>query len=57
MNPADFSLLVVDDNEDNRDMLSRRLERAGYRTATAAGGQQALETLRDQEFHLVCWTS
>ncbi len=53
MNPADFSLLVVDDNEDNRDMLSRRLERAGYRTMTAAGGQQALEALRNEAFHLV----
>lgn len=53
MNTTEFSLLVVDDNEDNRDMLSRRLERAGYRTATAGSGQQALEMLRDQAFHLV----
>ena len=30
-------LLVVDDNEMNRDTLSRQLERAGYEVETAAG--------------------
>ncbi len=37
------TLLVVDDNEDNLDILCRRLQRKGYSTTTAAGGQQALE--------------
>ncbi|MBI1848342.1 MAG: response regulator [Candidatus Rokubacteria bacterium] len=39
------TILVVDDNEGNREMLSRRLERQGYRVAQAAGGQEALEAL------------
>ena len=40
-----YSLLVVDDNEMNRDMLSRRLERQGYRVTVAVDGRQALEFL------------
>ncbi|MBN2371318.1 MAG: response regulator [Vicinamibacteria bacterium] len=40
---ASGSILVVDDNEINRDMLARRLMREGYQTATASNGRQALE--------------
>jgi CheY-like chemotaxis protein len=36
-------VLLVEDNEDNRDMLSRRLERRGYEVVTAADGAQAVE--------------
>jgi adenylate cyclase len=46
-------LLVVDDNEINRDMLSRRLERQGHSVVTAASGKAALELLRGEEFDLV----
>jgi len=35
-------ILLVEDNEMNRDMLARRLERRGYAVATAADGEQAL---------------
>ena len=35
-------ILLVEDNEINRDMLSRRLERRGYRVATALDGQQGV---------------
>ena len=38
-------ILVVDDNDDNRDMLARRLRRQGYEVLTAAGGRAALEAL------------
>ena len=37
------TLLVVDDNEMTRDMLSRRLERQGHTVAVAEGGHRALE--------------
>lgn len=37
------TLLVVDDEELNRDLLRRRLERHGYRVLTASGGPEALE--------------
>jgi len=46
-------LLVVDDNEMNRDMLSRRLERKGYTVLTAEDGHQALAMLEAQPFDLV----
>src|SRR5687768_14482099 len=36
-------ILLVDDSEPNRDMLSRRLRRSGYEILTAADGQQAAE--------------
>ena len=39
-------LLVVDDNASNRDMLTRRLERAGYAVAQCGHGLRALETVR-----------
>lgn len=47
------SILVVDDIEANRDLLSRRLTRDGHRVASVAGGQQALQALADDEFDLV----
>jgi len=47
-------LLVVDDIQDNRDLLVRRLQRLGYRDIdTAADGQQALELIRAQPFAAV----
>ena len=36
-------ILLVEDNEMNRDMLSRRLERKGYVIAIATDGQQAVD--------------
>ena len=36
-------ILIVEDNELNRDMLSRRLERRGYETLVAVDGAQGLE--------------
>jgi CheY-like chemotaxis protein len=35
-------ILVVDDDEMNRDMLSRRLERKGYQVDLAVNGQDAI---------------
>jgi len=46
-------LLVVDDDPANLDLLSRRLTRQGYQVSTAAGGQQALDLLNQQDFDLV----
>jgi len=46
-------LLVVDDNEMNRDLLSRRLERKGYRVKTAADGLHALELVGQGSIDLV----
>ena len=47
------SLLVVDDDEYNRDMLSRRLQKAGYRVAVAENGVRALAMVAAEEFDLI----
>jgi two-component system cell cycle response regulator DivK len=39
-------VLLVEDNELNRDMLSRRLRRAAYEVLTADDGEQALALVR-----------
>ena len=46
-------LLVVDDNEMNRDLLSRRLRQQGHAVETAINGRSALEKIRAEEFDLV----
>ncbi len=52
--PADRgAILVVDDNEGNREMLSRRLARQGYAVASAEGGSQALALVKSRAFDLV----
>jgi len=53
MTPALGALLVVDDDEYNRDLLCRRLERKGYAATAAASGQEALALLLQQAFDLV----
>src|SRR5215470_3022588 len=46
-------LLIVDDNEGNRDMLSRRLQHEGYDVCVADSGQKALTLLSTQEIDLI----
>jgi class 3 adenylate cyclase len=51
--PTTARLLVVDDNELNRDMLARRLGGRGFTVETAEDGAQALERLDRQAFDVV----
>ena len=54
MTDSSAALLVVDDNEDNRYTLTRRLNREGYKNLTTAkNGREALECLTAQSFDLV----
>src|SRR5690349_6970918 len=46
-------VLIVDDNEMNRDMLARRLERQGCQAISVEDGIQALEILTQRPFDLV----
>lgn len=39
-------LLIVEDNEMNRDMLARRLMRRGYEVYTAVNGQEGVDIAR-----------
>lgn len=53
--PARFTghILVVDDNDENRDMLAKRLQRQGHTTSPAINGRLALEKLATEKFDLV----
>ncbi len=46
-------ILIVEDNEENWDMLSRRLSRRGYELAHAADGQQAVDMAVSEEPDIV----
>jgi len=41
-------ILLVEDNEMNRDMLSRRLQRRGYAVLTAVDGESGLALIRSE---------
>jgi two-component system cell cycle response regulator DivK len=46
-------ILLVEDNEMNRDMLSRRLVRRGYTVPIAVDGQQGLEMATSEKPDLI----
>ncbi|HSR35185.1 MAG TPA: response regulator [Anaerolineae bacterium] len=53
MNTTKGTILVVDDENLNRILLSTNLEESGYAVETAEDGQHALEMLRAQPFDVV----
>jgi two-component system, cell cycle response regulator DivK len=46
-------ILLVEDNEMNRDMLSRRLQKRGYEVSMAMDGRQGVEMARAGGFDLI----
>ena len=46
-------ILLVEDNEMNRDMLSRRLQRKGFDVITAIDGQQGLDLATNEKPDLI----
>lgn len=46
-------ILIVEDNEMNRDMLSRRLERRGFAVVMAVDGQQGVDMARSEKPDLI----
>jgi CheY-like chemotaxis protein len=46
-------ILLVDDNEMNRDMLARRLTRRGFEVVTAIDGSQGMDAARAQKPDLI----
>ncbi len=46
-------ILVVDDEENNRDLLARRLHRAGHEVVAAASGEEALTAINERSLDLV----
>jgi CheY-like chemotaxis protein len=49
----ELRFLVVDDNEDIRDVFCRLVERAGHSATTATDGQDAVETLERESFDVM----
>ena len=47
------TILAVDDNADNRDLLSRYLERAGHTPLVASSGEEALALLQSTQVDVV----
>jgi light-regulated signal transduction histidine kinase (bacteriophytochrome) len=50
--PGGASVLVVDDDEANRDLLSRQLQRLGYSVVCAGSGPEALTELKARRFEV-----
>ena len=48
-----MTFLVVDDNEDVRDVFTRLIERSGHVASVAADGVEALEALQAQTFDMM----
>jgi diguanylate cyclase (GGDEF)-like protein/PAS domain S-box-containing protein len=53
MNSRPCRILIVDDNEMNRDMFARRLERKGYVIRVAEGAQSLLQRIQEEPVDLV----
>lgn len=49
MSDSKTKVLLVEDNELNRDMLIRRLKRAGIEVIPAGDGREALELMRSEQ--------
>ena len=53
MSNSEYTILVVDDNQMNVDMLSRRLQRDDYKVIEAFNGREAVQCLQDNSVDLV----
>jgi two-component system cell cycle response regulator DivK len=51
------TILLVEDNEMNRDMLSRRLMRKGYEVLLAVDGQQGIDMCLLQAIPIIALTA
>ncbi len=53
MTDPNFQVLIVDDNEINRDMLVRRLRRRDFDLSMAVNGREALSMIEEKPYDLV----
>jgi len=53
MTDSNFQVLIVDDNEINRDMLVRRLRRKDFNLSMAVNGREALSMIQEKPYDLV----
>ena len=52
-NPADKTILIVDDDDSVRELLEFLVKKEGFKTETAADGQEALDQARKHEPDLI----
>jgi serine phosphatase RsbU (regulator of sigma subunit) len=52
-NPLHCHILVVDDNENNRELLSRRIRDQGYQVITAKNGKEAIKEINKGNYDLI----
>jgi len=52
-NLKQYTILVVDDDEDLRDSIVFDLERKGFSVASASNGREALEIVKNNKIHVV----
>ncbi|MFK8022098.1 MAG: response regulator [Pseudomonadales bacterium] len=50
---SDRRILIVEDNEMNRDLLSRRLKRRGFEVIVAVDGVDAMQKMREHHIELI----
>ena len=50
---SNYTILIVDDNASNRDLLARQVKVQGYRVATAADGRQAINMITTGAYDLI----
>lgn len=50
---AEGIILIVDDDRDNRELLTEALNKEGYETVAAASGEEACQKAGEQEFRLI----
>ena len=48
-----MKILLVEDNELNRDMLTRRLKRKGFTVLSAENGQEGIEVARSENLDII----
>lgn len=48
-----FKILIVDDEAEHRDILEMILKSNNYKTETAVSGQEALDKLSKENYHLI----
>jgi CheY-like chemotaxis protein len=53
MGNPNINVLIVDDNEMNRETLARRLKHEGFNFSMATNGREALEMVRSHQYHLI----
>ncbi len=53
LNPGNYTILIVDDNVTNRDLLSRQVKAQGYQVSTAANGREAIKMIETGAYDLI----